>query len=330
MLDALIVGQGIVGSLLAMRLLSLGKRVMVVDDFNQSSASSIAAGMMNPVSGMRLKSLWETKDDRSFVIQRYRELEAVLSVSFLDSYPLFRALSQEQELAAFHAKSLNACSDIFPVLDIASFQRVCDIGQSQFLTPTVYRVRMPVFLSTVRKFLDSNHAYIQTSFDYSDLDVCEKFVSWNGLDSKFCVFCEGSKVVDNPYFQHLDWLSVLGDILTISCSDLPYKTILNHGNWLCPVSKDVYQYGATSYWEDTFENRQLSIKSLEDRLSQFLKVPYRILSHSHGVRATLRRREPIAQRHPFYPSLAIVNGMGGTGVSQTPLIVESFVARYFS
>ena len=51
--DYLILGQGLAGSLLAWHLLQAGKRVLVIDDGLRSSSSKVAAGLINPLAGMR-------------------------------------------------------------------------------------------------------------------------------------------------------------------------------------------------------------------------------------------------------------------------------------
>ncbi|HBA65740.1 MAG TPA: FAD-dependent oxidoreductase, partial [Methylococcaceae bacterium] len=52
-IDFLIVGQGLAGSLLAFELIQRNAQVMVVDD-GRENASEVAAGLINPVTGIRL------------------------------------------------------------------------------------------------------------------------------------------------------------------------------------------------------------------------------------------------------------------------------------
>ena len=51
--DYLIIGLGLAGSLLAWELLQRGCTIMVVDN-GLENASQVAAGLINPVTGMRL------------------------------------------------------------------------------------------------------------------------------------------------------------------------------------------------------------------------------------------------------------------------------------
>ena len=48
-IDTLILGQGLAGSLLAWHLIGGGQKVRVIDDAHRSSASKVAAGLINPL-----------------------------------------------------------------------------------------------------------------------------------------------------------------------------------------------------------------------------------------------------------------------------------------
>ena len=51
MLDYLLIGQGISGSVLAWQLLKVGKRIVVINNTLANRASSVAAGVYNPITG---------------------------------------------------------------------------------------------------------------------------------------------------------------------------------------------------------------------------------------------------------------------------------------
>ena len=54
MIDFLIVGHGLAGSVLAHMLLERGQRVVVLEDKSLHSASKVAAGLVNPLIGPKL------------------------------------------------------------------------------------------------------------------------------------------------------------------------------------------------------------------------------------------------------------------------------------
>ena len=56
--DYIIVGQGICGTFLSWNLLKKGKSVLVIDEANPYSSSKVANGVINPVTGRRIVTVW--------------------------------------------------------------------------------------------------------------------------------------------------------------------------------------------------------------------------------------------------------------------------------
>jgi len=57
-IDYIIVGQGLAGSLLAYELMQEGKLVCIVDEHHLGAASAVAAGIINPITGRRFAKSW--------------------------------------------------------------------------------------------------------------------------------------------------------------------------------------------------------------------------------------------------------------------------------
>ena len=56
--DYLIVGQGLAGICMSHRLLKEGKKILVVDSKRHTPASTVAAGIINPITGRRYVKSW--------------------------------------------------------------------------------------------------------------------------------------------------------------------------------------------------------------------------------------------------------------------------------
>jgi len=56
--DVLIIGQGICGTMLSWWLEKAGMSYVVADDPKPDSASRVAAGVINPVTGRRMVKTW--------------------------------------------------------------------------------------------------------------------------------------------------------------------------------------------------------------------------------------------------------------------------------
>src|ERR1700755_1285103 len=69
--DFLIVGQGICGSWLSYYLLKENKTIAVIDEQNLQSASNVASGLINPVTGRRVVTTWMAEELMPFVWKEY-------------------------------------------------------------------------------------------------------------------------------------------------------------------------------------------------------------------------------------------------------------------
>src|SRR5205809_664395 len=86
MLDYILVGQGIAGSMLSWFLMQQGQQVLVIDKLNPSSASNIASGITNPITGRRFVKSWLIDDITPFTEHTYRTFEELFGKKFF--YPL--------------------------------------------------------------------------------------------------------------------------------------------------------------------------------------------------------------------------------------------------
>ncbi len=96
--DYMIVGQGIAGSLLAWELLERGLRVVIFDDGYKSSSSKVAAGLMNPITGMRLVKSWEVNKFLGLAKSYYINLDERLNFNFFKEREILRIIKDDLEL----------------------------------------------------------------------------------------------------------------------------------------------------------------------------------------------------------------------------------------
>lgn len=96
-LDYIIVGQGIAGSLLAWNLLKEKKKVVVIDQRKESTASIVSAGIMHPVTGRRIVKTWMADELLSFAEITYRETEVLLAETFFHPLKIMELISGPKE-----------------------------------------------------------------------------------------------------------------------------------------------------------------------------------------------------------------------------------------
>src|SRR4051812_11528883 len=81
--DYLIIGQGICGTMLSWFLYREGKSFLVIDQEEEHSASKVAAGIINPVTGRRYAYTWMIDEVMPFAVHTYREMGTYLNAAFV-------------------------------------------------------------------------------------------------------------------------------------------------------------------------------------------------------------------------------------------------------
>jgi glycine/D-amino acid oxidase-like deaminating enzyme len=62
-------------------------------------------------------------------------------------------------------------------------------------------------------------------------------------------------------------------------------------------------------------------------LNNWIKLPYKVVSHKAAVRPATLERRPFAGFHPVHSNIGILNGMGTKGTSLAPFFANQLVQR---
>ena len=104
-IDYIIVGQGLVGSAVALQLLKRNKKILVVDHLDSNSSSRIAVGLFNPITGRHMIKTWMADKLFPYFHTFYQEAEALTKKRFFYSLPLYRPFLSIEEQNEWMAKS---------------------------------------------------------------------------------------------------------------------------------------------------------------------------------------------------------------------------------
>lgn len=97
-MNVLIIGQGIAGSCLAWELKRRGTDFTVADRPIAETASRVAAGLVNPLTGRAFRPGWRQEECLSAAAAFYPETERELGGSWWQKTPIFRELETEDQL----------------------------------------------------------------------------------------------------------------------------------------------------------------------------------------------------------------------------------------
>src|SRR5581483_2216404 len=82
--DFLLIGQGICGTFLSWHLQKAGYSFLVIDEAQPDTASKVAAGIINPVTGRRIVKTWMIEDVMPFAVEQYTALGNELQITAIE------------------------------------------------------------------------------------------------------------------------------------------------------------------------------------------------------------------------------------------------------
>jgi glycine/D-amino acid oxidase-like deaminating enzyme/predicted methyltransferase len=326
----LIVGQGLAGSILAWQLMQHEQTVLVVDNEKKNSASKVAAGLINPVTGQRLVKSSDVDSCLQHAINFYQKLEAYFQQQFYFPMPMLRVFRSQPEIDRYK----NRCKDhAYQAYLGERFQA----GQSGELLndplgsveqlQTGYLAITPL-LTALKTYFEEHGAYQSTTFNYRDLTIDHDCVRWKNRQADCVIFCEGANAVNNPWFRWLPFQLSKGEIISFRGGKSVTKKILNDGHWLLPTADDEVKVGATYEWEWSDENPSIDaqkqlIKACEKLTG--IDKGWLVIDHKAGIRPTTKDKNPFIGFHPQHRRLAIFNGFGSKGSLLIPFFASEIV-----
>ncbi|QHT68013.1 FAD-binding oxidoreductase [Rhodocytophaga rosea] len=325
--DYIIVGQGIAGTVLAYTLISQKKKVLIIDDSNPDTSSKVAAGIFNPVTGKRLARTWQAGLIFPYLYQFYQQMEQTLGISILHSRDIYRPFTSIEEQNAWTAKTSSPELSAYTStqFDTSAYTSGIHNPFGGLEIKGAGFVNVGLMLEAAKKYFLQGNMYTEQPFTYEDIVLENDKVSWQGIEAKKILFCEGTFVSQNPYFNWLPFNEVKGELLTLKMPGLQTNNIINQGVFVLPLGNDMYKVGATYKWDNLdWETTLQAREELEDKLARLIKLPYRITGQQAGIRPASEDRRPFLGLHPEHPALGIFNGLGTKGVSLAP-----FYARHF-
>ena len=319
--EALIVGQGIAGTLLAFFLYKEKLPFKVIDRPLPGASSEVAAGILNPVTGRRLVKSWRFDELSNFARFTYQEIGRLLNETFFLDKTILRALQNTFEENEWMRRSgypeyrpfLSDSVDLFN-------------SKSKVTSPHAWgeikcagKLNMPELISSFRAFLKKRNLLTEQEFDHQQLMISEQHIKYQGQKFRKIIFCEGAKAVENPYFNYLPFSTTKGEILIIRVDNFQTEKILKNKVYLCPLYEKVYWVGSTnSFSYDHVHPTSQQFNSLKKDLEEFLLVPFKIIDHRAAIRPTVADKRPLLGLHPTHNSIYIFNGLGTKGASLGP------------
>jgi glycine oxidase len=328
LIDYLIVGQGLAGSILAAQLIDAGKRIAVVDQRRFPTASSVAAGLINPFTGPKMVKSWKFDELISFGADFYRNAERVFECEFFRERIIFRPFNSVEQQNDWYGKSTLPGYSSY-------IHRLCDAGEH---TPYIHNpvggleiqgwtLNVPVFLEATFAYLKKHGDYLEEQFDENQLEIGPGSIHYRDIEAKRIVFCTGHHSVNSRFFKWLPLVPVKGEILDIKMA-VNFETIYNRNCFIIPQGDGLFKVGSTYDRKDiTLEPTLEGKNQIMMNLQQMTDLYFEVTGQSAGIRPGTMTRRPLIGQHPEFRSIYIFNGLGTKGVSLAPYFAREFVSH---
>lgn len=322
-IEYLIVGQGVAGSCLALKLLNEKKSFLVIDS-DKNKASTVAVGAYNAVVLKRFAPIWHAEEQLRLMHQYFGEFEKLLGQDFITEMPTYRIFKDPAEIVTWQKKAEKP--ELNPFLD-GEIKKVkvqnLDTGLGYAEVKQTGRIKLEDCLNSFKNYLIENQLYRGEQFDYKALKSKESGIEYKDIIAKKIIFCEGFGVKNNPFFNYLPVIGVKGEVLKIRTETIIPKAIWKAYNFLMPVDGPVC-YTASTYDRDDLspEPTEKGKLEIEAHLREMYSGNYEILEHTAGIRPTVVDRRPLLGEHPVLKNIYILNGMGTRGTLLAPQMTE--------
>ena len=338
--DVLIVGQGVCGTFLSRELDQAGLSYLVMDDPRPFTASRIAAGIINPITGKRLVKTWIIDDLLPFALRAYQEAGTALGINCIEPIRLIDFFPHPDARITFLGRASESPEHLQLPEDEAAYRDYFNYDFGYGLVGPCYLTDLTALMAAVRADLSARGRLLEERFVQEELHLEGQAgqetrdgdqpgqdtghgVRYRDIRARRVIFCDGIEGFHRPWFNLLPFSPNKGEALIAHIPPLspkaPPKTMFKRGISLIPLGNDLYWVGSSYEWSFKEEGPTAAFRSkTEGILRNWLKVPFTIVGHLAAIRPATLERRPFVGFHPVYPALGILNGMGTKGCSLAP------------
>ncbi len=327
----LVVGAGLAGCLLAWRLQQRGAPFRLIGSTAMPSAFSVAAGVINPVTGRWMTKSWNFDHLLPAAEATYRDIEQPLGLNIYHPIPELRFCQNADDVKRVGRRMRNPrYQDVLGDFHEAAHAapQFNDPHGSFDINQAAY-VDLPTLVRALRKVFKEQCLFQDEVFEHAQLKRDGDGWKYKALRADKVIFCEGAAHRANPWFKELPLKPAKGE--TLLCQSptlqLPPK-LFHHTKWFLPYPDGSFRIGATYDEADlTAEPTEARKNELLDAAKGALKAPHeiQITAHLAGIRPSTVDSRPIVGAHPKEPGLYVLNGLGSKGASTAPNMTTQLV-----
>lgn len=325
----LIVGQGLAGSSLAWRLVHREVDCLVVDRPVGETASRVAAGLVNPLTGRKVRPEWRQAECLPEADAYYTETERELGGSWWQKTPIWRELvgEEQEEIWKERQSDPESCSYAGPVLPWPEGWQ--GEGRAAYTRGSAV-LHAEALVNAQRAWLEARGLFREGEVAPEEIERQGDDFVWQGERFTHIVWCTGYEVASRLQLPALESRLSKGTIVDIELPGLAWHAgILHFGHWLVHWG-GVWRLGATYAWswEDPGVAEETAVQELLYSLRQRYAGEIGVVRARAAVRPIIRYSQPVAGPLPGMPGHYVFSGLGSRGVTTSPW-VSQLLANHF-
>lgn len=324
--SALLIGQGLAGSLLGWELLRRGWDIRVIDDGHIQSSSLVAGGMWNPISFRNLGKVWHADLLIRHMNQVYPRIESLTGNAFFHPTDLIRIFGSQAEA--------NTWDERFEFEELRFYLSNSAVGLNEkcFAHGFGYGVVKQAGWVNVQQLVkDTKELWLSQgvlnleSFNEDALSLDAGKIRYKQFETDLVISCTGWRNQESSLFRWLPIIPNKGEVLTVQEDQISESHIFNFGQFLLPLGEHRFRLGATFELgnpsiEPSEENQDFLLRKMRNAFP--LSEPT-LVDQAAGFRPTVPDRKPLIGVHPEHPTVFCFNGFGSRGVMTIPYLADN-------
>ena len=298
---------------------------MAIDAPKLSSSSRIAAGVYNPFNFRQMMNNWRAVEMINAAKDLYRYAEKISNQKIFTERKILKVFTSIDERKLWE----RACEEKEGLL---ADEKILENHLGEFVI-SPYGIGVVnnggsidtgMLIYVVGGKLKEQNSFSEEYFDPEKLEINSDGIIYdNKISAKHIIFCEGHLATYNPWFKFLPIKPAKGQLLHIYIPGLQLHDVINRGAYLLPLGNELFVLGST-FDNDVVDeiSTKVAEEDLLSRLEKFIKVPVKVVSRYAGIRPAVQDRRPIIGKHPDFPQLSIINGMGSKAVLLSPWLAK--------
>jgi glycine/D-amino acid oxidase-like deaminating enzyme len=315
--DFLIVGAGLCGTWLAYFLSAENCSFDIIDNHHQGAASLVAGGIVNPVTGRRIVTVWLDEQILPFLaeLKQHKVINDFIEETSIISFP------GSQQMEDAYRKRMNSENKyLMPAEDSDAWRKSFRFHFKPVQIKPCYIFSAERFILQQKKHWALHGSFKSAFFDETALLLAPEGVIYNGRHYKKVIYSNGFEAVKSRFWSGLPFVANKGQALIISTPALHASYMFKFGSLtLVPLGGDKWWCGSSNElnFDDDLPNLAFR-KEVIQTLTQLLEVPFEVVDHVSALRPATIDRRPFVGVHPLFHQIATLNGMGSKGCSLAP------------